>query len=195
MPVKRPIGVFPITVVTDPPQYGLAANFVVRRYEVSTGEELPASTNITEQVTIREYMEPVTPYTGEITVSSDRLRGLDRIAVTGDTAQEIGPGDIISLGGDVYKVRKIVTDEAGDRYYDLDTPLRKDVAAGAVIQQVGNTGRYCISINESAEATVQYSIEAAIAIPVIRESTPILEIVSASELGGGVTSDNSKLLL
>lgn len=198
MSAMKEIGVpFPIALTTNPRQYGLT-DLQVARYVMTTDADLGEATDITAMVDIDEFIEDVTAYTGAITISTDRVRTQERVAVTGDTAGELTAGHVVAIGTDMYKLKAVSVDGDGDGYVDLETPLRADVATGDAITRVGNTGRYRITVQEDVETTVQYNVSSASSIPQINEDTSIVSIGTIESGGSGGTApvvDNSTLLL
>lgn len=196
MATVRKIGLFPLALVTNPPQYGLT-DLVVKRFRVCTEDTLPEATDITSTVDIDEYMTAsIAPFSSSISVSSDRDRGLERVGITGDVDSELVPGQIIHVGTHVYKIRATDIASDGDGYIDLHLPLREGVAAGDAITRAGNTGRYRITIREDNEDCVQYNVTSPSSLPALDENTPVVEISDSGDTStGGTIRDNSQLLL
>lgn len=197
MSTVKEIGVpFPLSLVTSPRQFGLT-DFEVKRYVVTTEADLGESTDVTSIVDVDEFIEDVNAYTGTITVSTDRVRTQDRVGVTGDVNAELVVGHVLQIGAEMYRIKNVSIDAAGDGYIDLETPLRADVTGGMSITRTGNTGRYRITIQEDVETVVQYNVVSPSSIPQINEDTPIVVIDTIDDGPGSSApiTDNSTLLL
>ena len=184
---------FPISLVTDPAQPGLT-DFTVFRYDITESEDLTPPVDITGIAIVDEFVEDVVTYVETITVAAARLRGHDKIMVTGDTSGEIQVGHTIAIHGHGYTVTHKEAGTGGADYLTLALPLRTAVAEGDAVSRSGNTGKYRIIVREDNERTVQYSISSASSLPEINRMTAVVDIEDPSS-GGEAVVDNSKLLL
>lgn len=194
MSALKEVGVpFPISLVTEPVQPGLT-DFVVKRFSISAGDPLDEPADITALVDIDEFSEPYTAYAQEITIAADRLRGHERIMISGDTAAEIQVGHKIAILNGVYVVKATAIEADGTGYVDLVLPLREAISIGDAVTHSGATGRYRITVREDIECSVQYNVSSALSLPAISEDTAVVSVETAGASSEAVV-DNSKLLL